>query len=206
MDDELMIKAVLGHEVDTSKLSRFKEVKSESPHGVYIYDRNRDEWVLTLTDGEAFKPVVDGYYIIYFDNSRCHACRSFDDSWFPYVRDNAKKLDRHYFLIVLCEWFSRKCSSEAASKSFKEYDVHASPTTYLMYWRDGKVIYKEKYEGGLKPAELAKVVGEFSVRVERFMKGEEVVLPKTGEEVDVFELVKKLIEALEEANKSEKTR
>lgn len=202
MDDELVIKSLLGHEVDISKLSRLKEVTSESPQGIYIYDRNSDEWVLTLTDGNVFKPVVDGYYIIYFDNAKCHACRSFDGDWFPYIRGSAKKLERHYFVVILCEWFARKCSSEAASRSFKEYEVHASPTIYLIYLKDGKILYKEKYEGKLNSLELVKVVEGFSSRVEKFMKGEKVELPKTEEEVNIAELVKKLLEILGEANKS----
>ncbi len=204
MDDELVIKSLLRREVDVVKLSRLKEVTSESPQGIYVYDRDVDEWVLVLTDGDAFKPVVDGYYVIYFDNAKCHACRTFDGSWFPYIRNNAKKLEGHYFLVVLCEWFARRCSSEAAGKSFKEYEIHASPTTYLMYSKDGKIVYKEKYEGRLNTSELVRVVEGFSSRVEKFMKGEKVELPKTEEEVDIAELVKKLLEILGEVNKSGK--
>ncbi|MEM0361134.1 MAG: hypothetical protein QXH57_05925 [Sulfolobales archaeon] len=206
MDDESVIKSIVGYDVDVSRLSRVKEVSSESPHGIYVYDRSRDEWVLTSTNGNAFKPVVDGYYIIYFDNAKCHACRSFDSDWFPYIRSIAKKLDRHYFLVVLCEWFSRKCASEAASKTFKEYEVHASPTTYLIYLKNGGIVYKEKYEGRLNSVELVKVVEGFATRAEKFMRGEKVELPKAGEEVDITELIKKLIEALNEANKSGKHR
>ncbi|MEM0453249.1 MAG: hypothetical protein QXO98_01120 [Sulfolobales archaeon] len=204
MSDELLIKSMVGYGVDVGKLNRFKEVSSESPHGIYIYDRTRDEWVLTPLEGDAFKPIIDGSYVIYFDNSKCHACRAFDNNWFPYIRSIAKKLDNHYFIIILCEWFSRKCSSEAASKSFKEYDIHASPTTYLMYSKGGNILYREKYEGKLNQAELVKIIEEFSSRVEKFMKGEKVELPKTEEEVDITEVIKKLIEILSEANKSEK--
>jgi thiol-disulfide isomerase/thioredoxin len=203
--DELLIKALVGSGVDLSSLSRFKVVSSESPHGVYVYDRVRGEWVLTLISGNAFKPPIDGYYIIYFDNSKCSACRAYDGTWFKYVEEVAKRLTNHYFIVILCEWFSRKCNSEAASNSFKEYDIHASPTTYLLYFRDGKVVYREKYEGRLNSNELIKIVEEFSLRVEKFLRGEKVELPKKEEEVDITEVIKKLIEIISEASKSRRS-
>ncbi len=203
-DDEL-IRSLAGSS-DLSKLRRYDEVGSESPHGLYVYERDSGKWVLTRVDGEGFKPVLDGYYVLYFDNAKCHACRSYDSEWFPYVREASKKLHDHYFIVILCEWFSRKCNSESASKSFKEYDVHASPTTYLLYVRNGSIAYKEKYEGRLNRDELRKVVGEFSVRVEKFERGERVELPKTAEEeVDIAEVIRKLIELLREAGKSERS-
>lgn len=206
MSDELLIKSMVGYGVDVSKLSKFKEVGSESPHGIYVYDRISDEWILTVLEGDAFKPIIDGSYVIYFDNSKCHACRSFDGNWFPYVRSVAKKLNDYYFIIILCEWFSRKCSSNAASKSFKEYEIHASPAIYLMRSKNGNIVYKEKYEGRLNQAELIKVIEEFNSRVDKFMRGEKVELPKPEEDVDITEVIKKLIEILSEASKSNKSK
>ncbi|MCD6428676.1 MAG: hypothetical protein J7L12_03565 [Desulfurococcales archaeon] len=180
---------------EVASLKRYKAIGADSPHGIYLYDRLNDEWVLASVDGEAFMPKSDGYYIIYFDNTRCSACRKYDKYWFPYVRKVAKELSDHYFVIVLCEWFARNCRSESASKTFATFDVHASPTTYLLHVKDGEVAYKEKYEGYLTDAELEKIVGEFKVRAEKAERGEKVELPKK-EEVDVVELLKKLLEAI----------
>ena len=180
---------------EVASLKRYKTIGADSPHGIYLYDRLNDEWVLASVDGEAFLPKSDGYYIIYFDNTRCPACRKYDKYWFPYVRKVAKELSDHYFVIVLCEWFARNCRSESASKTFATFDVHASPTTYLLHVKDGEVAYKEKYEGYLTDTELEKVVGEFKVRAKKAERGEKVELPKK-EEVDVVELLKKLLEAI----------
>ncbi len=189
---------------EVASLKRYKVIGADSPHGIYLYDKLNDEWVLTSVDGEAFLPRSDGYYIIYFDNTKCSACRKYDKYWFPYVRKAAKELSDHYFVIVLCEWFARNCRSESASKTFTTFDVHASPTTYLLHVKDGEVAYKEKYEGYLTDTELEKVVGEFKARAEKAERGEKVELPKR-EEVDVVELLKKLLEAISaeaEAKKS----
>jgi len=180
---------------EVASLKRFKVIGSDSPHGIYLYDRESDKWVLASVSGEAFLPRSDGYYIIYFDNTKCSACRKYDKYWFPYVRKVAKKLSNHYFVIVLCEWFARNCRSESASKTFTTFDVHASPTTYLLHVKDGEVAYKEKYEGYLTDTELSKIVGEFRVRAEKAERGEKVELPKK-EEVDVVELLKKLLETI----------
>jgi len=184
------------------QLIRFKEVGAEAPHGIYVYDRSSDFWVLTSVGGDAFRPLIDGYYVIYFDNAKCHACRAYDTHWFPYLRRVARELPDHYFIIVLCEWFAQKCNSEAASKTFKEFDVHASPTTYLLHVRGGNVIYKEKYEGSLNYAELEEVIKGFRTRAERAERGEEVKLPK--KEVDINEIIKKLLEILSKAEKPDK--
>lgn len=196
MSDVELIKGLVGS--DVSLLSRFDEVSGNSPHGIYVFDRVSGKWVLTLVSGDGFKPLLDGYYVIYFDNAKCHACRSYDGEWFSYIRESIKELHNYYFIIILCEWFARKCSSEAASKSFKEFDVHASPTTYLLYVKNGRVTYKEKYEGKLTKEELRRVVGEFRIRVQKFERGEKVELPKTTEEVDITEIVKKILEILKE--------
>jgi len=176
------------------KVRRFKEVGSKSPHGIYIYDHVRDEWVLVQVDGGYFEPRREGYYVIYFDNTKCPACRKYDLYWFPYTKSVAGRLGGYYFIIVLCEWFAGRCRSEAASSSFTFYDIHASPTTLLLRVKGGKVVYNEKYEGVLTAEELRKVVEGFADRAEKAERGERVELPvKRGGEEELIDLLRKLL-------------
>ncbi len=144
---------------------------------MYIYDRANDEWVLIRVEGDPFKPTKDGVYVIYFDNTKCPACRRYDPIWFNYVRKYASKDPKLNFVIVLCEWFARNCNSEAASKTFREYDVHASPTTIFLYVKGGKSVYSEKYEGVLYEFELSMITDGFVERAEKSLKGEKVQPP-----------------------------
>jgi hypothetical protein len=88
----------------------------------------------------------DGFYFIYFSNSECGACRVFDDVWYPFVEMLAGKAAAR-FIIVLCGWFTRDCSSEDAKSLFKEFDVHVSPTVIVLKRSNGKVEKLLKYEG-----------------------------------------------------------
>ncbi len=142
-------------------------VDVNSPHGIYIYDKKKDKWVLVRTDGEAFKPKEDGVYVIYFDNTRCPACRIYDLSWYPYIKLVGKNLENVHFVIILCSWFARNCDSEAAKNSFKEYDVHASPTTYLLYVKNGEIVLKDKFEGSKSLDVLTKKIDEFLEKVKK---------------------------------------
>ncbi|MEM1623208.1 MAG: hypothetical protein QW740_05900 [Sulfolobales archaeon] len=179
-------------------LVEFKEVGPGCPHGLYIYDKERDVWVLfSSKDNDVFLPKVDGYYIIYFDNSRCSACRKYDIHWFPYIRQNSQKLPDHYFIIVLCDWFARECKSPVASNTFTYYAVHASPTTVLLYIKNGKEVYRETYDGYLKMDELEKVVGGFRSRVEAYEKGMKVSKP-IEEGQDIIKLLKQLLSGARE--------
>lgn len=179
-------------------LSEYKEVGPGCPHGLYIYDRERDVWVLFSTrSGDVFVPKADGYYIMYFDNARCPACRKYDLHWFPYVRQNSPRLQDHYFIIVLCEWFARECKSPTASNTFTYYAVHASPTTVLLYVKGGREVYRETYDGYLKTDELEKVVGEFRSRAEAYEKGMRVTKP-IQEESDIIKLLKQILKGAKE--------
>ncbi len=51
------------------------------------------------------------------------------------------------FYVVLCDWFTQNCSSEAAAGTFKKYSISASPTIIIAAVRDGKVLYMETLEG-----------------------------------------------------------
>jgi len=139
-----------------------KIVGPESPHGIYVYDKSSNEWVLVRKDGDAFEPWKDGYYVIYFDNTMCPACRIYDLSWYVFVETIGKRLENTEFVIILCRWFSRDCESEAASKSFKKYGVIASPTTLLLKRENGKIVKEEKIRGVKKLDELIKIVTEFT--------------------------------------------
>jgi len=126
-----------------------REVDPTSPHGIYRYIPEKDVWRLIQVDGEAFTPKEDGFYVIYFDNTRCPACRVYDLYWYPWVREYAKKHNDTHFIIVLCRWFARNCDSTAASNTFKHWSVRASPTTLFLYVRNGKIVVDTRREGVL---------------------------------------------------------
>ncbi len=125
----------------------FKVIDSSSPHGVYVYNKEKKAWVLTQTSGGPFKPEKDGLYVVYFGNTRCPACKAYDTIWYPYVELLGWKLEDVEFVVVLCEWFTHKCFSEAARNSFKEYNVKASPTTLFVCLKNGEKVFEEKVEG-----------------------------------------------------------
>ena len=132
-----------------------------SPHGVYAYNSDRDKWVLIRTKGNAFTPKRDGIYVIYFDNTECPACRVYDLVWYPLAKALSKRIKGLNFMVVLCAWFSLKCSSEAASKSFTHYRVFASPTTVLLFVRNGKIVHEDRFEGVKEPKEFISKIREF---------------------------------------------
>ncbi|NPA97581.1 MAG: hypothetical protein GXO32_08280 [Crenarchaeota archaeon] len=193
-------------------MKRVKQVDTSCPHGIYVYDREADEWVLVATEGEPFKPTRDGIYAIYFDNTKCPACRRYDPIWFNYVKKYSQKNPQMNFVIVLCEWFARNCKSEAASKTFKEFDVHASPTTVFLYVKGGKAVYKEKYEGVLYEFELSMITDGFADRAERSLRGEKVQPPikataSSALQQLISELLKMIIEKeMKQGAKSEETK
>ncbi len=141
---------------------RTKTVKPESPHGIYRYDKASREWILVDRDGEGFKPTGDGYYIVYFDNTKCPACRLYDLFWYPFVETVGRGLEGVEFIIVLCEWFARRCDSRAASNTFREYNIVASPTTAFLEVRGGMVKRKELVRGVMRLEELIEKTMEFT--------------------------------------------
>jgi len=190
---ELMKKCATG----TQQEVFVKKVVADCPHGIYVYDREKSGWRLIRTEGKHFEvgELGDGVYVIYFDNTKCPACRKYDLYWYPFMETTAKTLDGYYFVIILCEWFAGKCRSPAAAATFKHYKVVASPTTLLAYVVDGKTIYTEKYEGVLTLEELLKVVPSFKERGERARRGEKVEPPlkdKVSKD-ELLELLKKLL-------------
>ncbi len=116
-----------------------------SPHGIYVY--RQDGWRMLRREGEPYSigEQGEGVYIIYFDNTRCPACRIYDPTWFHFSSQN--RGEKRHFVIVLCEWFSRNCQSSSASLSFLKYRVKASPTTIFSSFRGGEIIYNNKIEG-----------------------------------------------------------
>ncbi len=178
---------------------RVKEVGASSRQGIYFYNPSNDVWIYQPSeDPEPFMPKEDGYYVIYFDNTKCPACRRYDIYWYSFLRRRAKELAGYRFVIVLCGWFARDCESPKAAATFTAFDVHASPTTYLIHVKDGEVKYKEKYEGVLTDSELEKAVPTFRKRAEKAERGEPVEKP-IKEEDTLLKLLKKL---LQEVSKS----
>lgn len=154
----------------------------DSPNGIYVYSPKAGKWMLvTGSDSDSpFTPASNGFFVIYFDNTKCPACRAYDDTWFPYVNERGPELwGRGFrFIIVLCDWFARECGSRAAAETFRKYEVRASPTTILEAVKGGKQVRLERYEGVLNAEELRLVVEEFPERVEAYLRGEEPPDPR----------------------------
>lgn len=146
---------------ELKSLKRVRLVDVKSPHGIYVYNKKDKLWDLVAVDGGPFKPWKDGYWVIYFDNAKCPACRIYDFSWYVYVETIGRTMDDTEFAIILCDWFSRECRSEAAKKSFEEYDIHASPTTILMKVSKGKIEKIEKVRGAKNLGELIELINRF---------------------------------------------
>ena len=137
------------------------KIEPDSPHGIYVYDFNKDKWVLKMVEGNPVIPWSDGYYVIYFDNAKCPACRSYDNYWFPFVKLFGRMFSNVNFVVVLCDWFARECVSEAASGAFRKFDVHASPTTILLRVVNGEIREKKELSGVKKIDELLNIVSSF---------------------------------------------
>ncbi len=146
---------------DVKSVREYSEVGVDNPHGIYIYDHERDKWLYIDIGDKPFTPRHDGVYVIYFDNTKCPACRVYDIYWFPYIKLLAPH-NNIYYVIILCEWFAGRCRSICASVSFKHYDIHASPTTLLLCIRNGREIDREKHEGVKTMDKLAEIVENFA--------------------------------------------
>lgn len=143
-----------GKKVEARVGLELKEVDSTSPHGIYHYIPGKDVWRLVQVDGEAYIPRENGFHVIYFDNTRCPACRVYDLYWYPWVREYSRKYSDTRFTIVLCAWFAHNCRSIAASKTFKYWNVRASPTTLFLYVKNGEVVVDVRREGVLNRDKL----------------------------------------------------
>ncbi len=173
---------------------RVREVGAESKHGIYKYLPRDDEWVYLHVQGlDPFIP-QDRYSVIYFDNTKCSACRRYDIYWYPFVRSLCSGSNDFTFYIVLCGWFARDCASVPASVTYMHFDVHSSPTTMLTSWVDGRLAYKEKYEGVLSDLDLKTVVPSFPERVGKFLRGEPVKPPISKEDT-LISLISKLLKS-----------
>jgi len=158
--DKKTLEEMVGSRVKS--VAVYDKVDASTPHGVYIYDQGTGKWVYVEFEGEFFNPKRDGIYVIYFDNAKCPACRVYDIHWFPFVTLLGSTYRNTFFVIVLCEWFARNCSSQQASNTFKHYDIHASPTTLLLYVHNGVAVSSEKVEGVKTMDKLAKHIEEFA--------------------------------------------
>jgi len=138
------------------------KVDVDSPHGIYVYDFNREKWVLKQVSGNPGLPWGDGYYMIYFDNTKCPACRVYDNYWYPFVKIFGKMFSEVNYVVVLCDWFARECVSEAASSAFRKFDVHASPTTMLLHVSGGEIKRKSDVSGVKKIDELLDLLTKFT--------------------------------------------
>lgn len=173
---------------------RVREVGAESKHGIYKYLPGSDEW--EYFDVRGLDPFIpnDKYSVIYFDNTKCSACRRYDIYWYPFVRETCRDSGDFAFYIILCGWFAKDCESIPASVTYMHFDIHSSPTTLLTSWVNGKLAYKEKYEGVLSDVDLKTVVPTFPERVEKFLRGEPVKPPISKEDT-LLSLISKLLKS-----------
>jgi len=173
------------------KNRKVKEVGVNSLHGIYIFDRCSNAW---LRLEETRKPLIPSsrYSVLYFDNTKCPACRKYDVYWYPFVKEFAKLYPSYGFYVILCGWFSEDCRSTTASSSFQFFDVRASPTTIFLANDGEKILHSEKYEGVLTEVELTIIIKGFEDRVKKAMRGEKVEVPLRNEETLVH-LLKKLL-------------
>ena len=160
MVNTALLERIIGCKIKEYKV--FEKVDIDSPHGIYIYDKSEDKWIYVDAERDVFIPKHDGIYIIYFDNTKCPACRVYDIYWFPYVSLLGSSLENVYFVIILCEWFARNCRSRIASNTFKYFEIHASPTTLLLCIKNGEVTDQDKVEGVKTMDKLASIVEEFA--------------------------------------------
>ena len=100
-------------------------------NGIYVYSFEEKRWKLVRVDGEAFKvgELGPGIYLVYFDNLECGACELQDQELMK-AFDSLETdiLEKLRPVVVVCDWFARKCRSKAAAETYKLYDVHMSPT------------------------------------------------------------------------------
>ncbi len=156
------------------KQQYFKIVDASSPHGVYVYDKDKDLWL--FCEEPLNNVFSNGFYVIYFDNTECSACRKYDNIWFPTVK-KFKNAFPYTYTIILCGWFSNKCNSKNAAKLFDEHKIKASPTTLFIYIKNGNIVYEEKYEGVLDLKDLVYVLKTFKDRALKAEKGLPVIKP-----------------------------
>ncbi|MEM2223742.1 MAG: hypothetical protein QXR02_02980 [Acidilobaceae archaeon] len=118
-----------------------------SPNGIYVYSGAKKSWSLLRKDGEAFRigELGDGIYVVYFDNLYCPACRSQDQYLYKLLVKYGSE-PSIFFVVIVCNWFADNCASEAASKTFREYKVSASPTIIVAKVTDNNIV-EERLEG-----------------------------------------------------------
>ena len=150
---EKLYKRMLKESIGARDKKRFKRrIGTNDEHGIYVYRPERG-WQLLRIEGEAFRlgELGNGVYVLYFDNTKCPACRIHDIAWYPFVEKHEREA---HFVVILCEWFSRHCRSSAAAKSFMSYRIKASPTTIFAYVEENIIVKQVKREGALTVSEL----------------------------------------------------
>ena len=174
------------------KRKYFETVSPSSPHGIYVYDKREGKWLYS----EESKASIfsNGFYVVYFDNTECSACRKYDKTWFPIIENYGNKFP-YTFVIILCGWFSNECKSKNAASFFDEFKIKASPTTIFLYIKNGKIIYDERYEGVLEYKDLIYVLKTFEDRALRAEKGLPVIKPPM-EASQVNNVIKSLLSLL----------
>lgn len=102
---------------------------SKIPNGVYMLV---GDVFIPLNISGAYMPKDPGYYFIYFHNDECPHCQAFYPRWISYLRSGGGVFRNITVIEVVCNWFTERCSSDAARSTFAEYNVVKSPTFLLI--------------------------------------------------------------------------
>ncbi len=131
-------------------------------NGIYVY--REGEWSLLRKDGESFKlgELGDGVYSIYFNNTQCPVCRLFTPQYHAYTEIASKKIPGFHSVIVLCDWFTSMCSSEAAKMTFQEFHVDGTPRVVIATVRGGSVVDSTTIPGYIDSSRLLMIAQSYS--------------------------------------------
>ncbi len=142
---------------DKEKNSSYRIISEKTPHGIYIYDKKSRLWNPVTND----KIIDTGYYVLYFSNSRCIACKLFDFSWYTFIETIGRNYDNIKFIIVRCEWFTISCKSNLAKSFFEKFDITSSPSLILIKAENGEIVHKKHIKGVKTPDEIVEEIEDF---------------------------------------------
>ena len=109
-------------------------------NGIYVY--REGEWRLLRRDGEPFRigELGDGVYSVYFNNTQCPVCRLFTPQYHAYTEIASRRIQDFHSIIVLCDWFTSACNSEAAKRTFQDYNVDGTPRVIIAAVKGGSIV------------------------------------------------------------------
>uniref|UniRef100_A0A7C2ZN21 Thioredoxin n=1 Tax=Ignisphaera aggregans TaxID=334771 RepID=A0A7C2ZN21_9CREN len=120
--------------------------------GIYSYVGGR--WQRLSVEGPLV-PETDGIHVIYFRNSKCPGCRSFDGVWREFVQMHYSVVN---IFVIQCKSFFVECSDSSASDTFVFYLVFETPQVVALVVESGYPVYIEREVGVLDAETLRSFV------------------------------------------------